>query len=77
MRNQQWRDPQWRTRICCVLAGAIFVASQFAVAGAPPRSDDPAAKIGRGDLLSGNTAVPSGRNASVLAETDVPDTPLD
>ncbi len=36
----RWFDAHWRTRICFVLVGAIFVLSQFIVARAPPARDD-------------------------------------
>ena len=33
-------DAPWRARICFVLAGTIFVLSQFIAAGPPPGRDD-------------------------------------
>jgi hypothetical protein len=33
-------DAPWRARICFVLAGTIFVLSQFVAAGPPPGRDD-------------------------------------
>jgi hypothetical protein len=35
-------DATWQTRICFVLAGAIFMLSQFIVAAPQPANDDPA-----------------------------------
>jgi hypothetical protein len=33
-------DAPWRARICFVLAGTIFVLSQFVAAGPPPGRDE-------------------------------------
>jgi hypothetical protein len=47
-------DTPWRARICFVLAGAIFVLSQFIAAMPPPGQDDDAGRS----------------TGSILAETD-------
>ncbi len=47
-------DIQWRPRLCFVLAGTIFVLSQYIAAGPPP---------GREEVAARDTA-------AVLAETD-------
>jgi len=62
MRHPQLRiDAPWRARICFVLAGTIFVLSQFIAAGPPP---------GRHDI----TANPAG---TVPAQIEIGEVALD
>ncbi|MGE0037004.1 MAG: hypothetical protein AB7S93_15305 [Xanthobacteraceae bacterium] len=45
MRHPRLRiGASWQARICFVLAGAIFVLSQFIAAGSPPGRDDRTAR---------------------------------
>jgi hypothetical protein len=47
----RWFDAHWRTRICFVLAGTIFVLSQFLAAGPPPTRENVTVR-GTGSILA-------------------------